>query len=160
MLSCLRFAFLLTTCLVFSAVSWAEEPPADDSSAPSAAEETTTEETTADSGDSADAGDDLNEDGTYDKTIRWATASEVDNFGYDIFRGPSEDGPFERLTEDPIAGAGTTDEPSYYTYIDEGLDPSRDYYYYIESISMHGERERFTPIQRVPARQPTEEPQD
>ncbi len=88
----------------------------------------------------------------YDKTIRWATASEVDNFGYDIYRGESADGPFTRLTDEPITGAGTTDEPSYYTYIDKGLDPTKDYYYYVESISMFGQRERFTPIQKVAAR--------
>ena len=86
------------------------------------------------------------------KTIRWATASEVDNFGYDVYRGESEEGPFTRLTAEPIAGAGTTDEPSYYTFVDDTLEPGTDYYYYVESISVHGERERFTPIQKVPAK--------
>ncbi len=133
---------------------FAQEPSTDSPADQAAAEEATQE------GDDKAQGDDLNEDGTYNKTIRWATASEVDNFGYDIFRGLSEDGPFERITEEPIAGAGTTDEPSYYTHVDEGLDPSVDYYYYIESISMHGVRERFTPIQKVAARQPAEESQD
>ena len=45
-------------------------------------------------------------------TLKWTTASEVDNFGFDIFRGSSEDGPFERVNETPIAGAGTVDEPA------------------------------------------------
>ena len=37
------------------------------------------------------------------------------------------------------------------------LDPSLTYYYYVESISIHGVRERFTPIQKVEARPPDEE---
>lgn len=91
------------------------------------------------------------EDEKPSKTIKWATASEVDNFGYDVYRSEKEDGPFDRLTEDPIEGAGTTDEPSYYKFVDDTIDPRKDYYYYVESISIHGERERFTPVQRVKA---------
>lgn len=98
------------------------------------------------------AGEDTKaEDEKPSKTIKWATASEVDNFGYDVYRSESEEGPFDRLTEDPIEGAGTTDEPSYYQFVDDTIDPRKDYYYYVESISIHGERERFTPVQKVKA---------
>lgn len=82
----------------------------------------------------------------YANTLKWSTASEVDNFGYDIYRGEAEDGPFERITEDPVTGAGTTDEVSEYRFEDDTIDPYKLYYYYVESISMSGERERFTPI--------------
>ena len=44
-------------------------------------------------------------------TLRWTTASEVDNFGFDIFRAEAEEGPFTCMTEEPLLGAGTTDEP-------------------------------------------------
>ena len=79
-------------------------------------------------------------------TVRWSTASEVDNFGYDVYRGTDAEGPFERLTADPIPGAGTTDEPQKYSFVDEGIDPHQTYYYYVESISLAGVRERFTPV--------------
>ena len=95
-------------------------------------------------------------DGTVTKTLKWATASEVDNFGYDVYRGESSEGPFERRTEEPVLGAGTTDEPSYYEWVDQGLDPTKDYYYYVESISIHDERERFTPIIKVKAKIPSD----
>lgn len=85
-------------------------------------------------------------------TIRWATASEVNNFGYDVYRGPSENGPFTRLTPSPILGAGTTDETQRYEFVDRDIDPTKDYYYYVESISIHGEREKFTPVRKVPAK--------
>lgn len=79
-------------------------------------------------------------------TIRWATASEVDNFGYDVYRADREEGPFERLTPKPVAGAGTTDEPQRYAYPDKTIAEGKAYYYYVESISLDGIRERFTPI--------------
>ena len=80
--------------------------------------------------------------------LRWTTASELNNFGYHIYRGESEEGPFERLTDEPILGAGTTDEPSKYEFIDEDIDPYATYWYYIESVSKTGVKERFTPIFR------------
>ncbi len=87
-------------------------------------------------------------------TLRWSTASEVDNFGFDVYRGASEEGPFERLTIDPIPGAGTTDTPSQYQYVDETIDPGTTYYYYVESISLQGIREQFTPIIKANAKRP------
>ncbi len=95
----------------------------------------------------------------YRNTVRWSTASEVDNFGYDVYRGTSAEGPFERLTKDPVPGAGTTDEPQKYSFVDETIDPYETYFYYVESISLAGEREKFTPViqakpklQRSPSR--------
>lgn len=87
-------------------------------------------------------------------TIRWSTASEVENFGYDVYRGEAEDGPFVRLTAQPIPGAGTSDEPHKYAYVDKDIDPTKDYWYYVESVSYSGVRERFTPVQKAKAKQP------
>ena len=88
-------------------------------------------------------------------TIRWSTASEVDNFGYDVYRGDSPDGPFVRVTQEPVRGAGTSDEVHRYRFVDETIDPQKTYYYYVESISMSGRRERFTPVGRAKPKIPT-----
>ena len=93
-------------------------------------------------------------------TLKWTTASEVDNFGFDIFRGLSEDGPFDKITTDPLPGAGTTDEPQNYVFVDDSIDPSRDYFYFIESISLGGVREKFSPVIRSPAKKPVDASQD
>ena len=85
-------------------------------------------------------------------TPRWTTASEVENFGYDVFRGDSEEGPFTKLTESPLAGAGTTDETKKYEFRDDSIDPCKDYWYYVESISTTGAREKFTPVFKAPAK--------
>ncbi len=92
---------------------------------------------------------------------KWTTASESDNFGYDVYRGVSESGPFIKLTKNPILGAGTTDETHQYKFVDDSIDPCKDYWYYVESVSTNGTREKFTPVFKAPAkRQAGEKPSD
>lgn len=79
-------------------------------------------------------------------TITWSTASELDNFGFDVFRGLSESGPFVRLTPQPVPGAGTTDVTQSYEFVDDSIEPGVVYFYYVEAISLAGVRERFTPV--------------
>lgn len=92
-------------------------------------------------------------------TARWTTASEEENFGYDVYRGASEEGPFVKLTKQPILGHGTTDETHNYEFADDAIDPCKDYWYYVESISTSGVREKMTPTFKAPAkRSPKAEP--
>jgi hypothetical protein len=97
----------------------------------------------------ADTGTQARESNSFRNVIKWATASELNNFGFDVYRGESEDGPFQRINSDVIEGAGTSDTPHYYRHVDDSIDPRKTYYYYVESISMSGERRRFTPIDRA-----------
>ena len=83
-------------------------------------------------------------------TARWTTASEQDNFGFDVFRGDSENGEFTKLTKEPLLGAGTSDETHKYEFRDDTIDPCREYWYYVEGISTSGSREKFTPTFRAP----------
>lgn len=89
-------------------------------------------------------------------TARWTTASEEENFGYDVYRGDSEKGPFVKLTKQPILGNGTTPETHKYEFADDMIDPCKDYWYYVESISTNGSREKFTPVFHVPAKRHAE----
>ncbi|MFN7973823.1 MAG: hypothetical protein U0166_15990 [Acidobacteriota bacterium] len=77
----------------------------------------------------------------------------MDNYGYDVYRGEDESGPFERITAQPIPGAGTSDTPSKYEFVDDQVDPTKAYYYYIESISMQGVRQEATPVMRKAPKQ-------
>ena len=85
------------------------------------------------------------EPGKPKNTVRWTTASEMDNFGFDVYRSSTKDGKYKRMTKKPIAGAGTIDTPTKYIWVDETIDPTQEYWYYVESISMDGHREPFTP---------------
>ena len=86
-------------------------------------------------------------------TARWTTASEQENFGYDVYRGESEKGPFVKLTRQPILGNGTTNETHEYAYADDTIDPCKDYWYYIEAIATDGTREKVTGLFHAPAKQ-------
>lgn len=85
-------------------------------------------------------------------TVHWTTASEEENFGYDVFRGEQEKGPFAKLTREPMLGNGTTNETHKYKFVDDTIDPCREYWYYVESIASDGAREKFTPVFRAPAK--------
>src|SRR5690606_11717170 len=65
-------------------------------------------------------------------TARWTTASEQDNFGFDVYRGDTENGEFTKLTQEPILGAGTSDETHKYEFRDDTIDPCKEYWYYVE----------------------------
>jgi hypothetical protein len=88
--------------------------------------------------------------GALRNVIRWSTASEVDNFGFDVYRAEQEEGPFACITKQPVSGAGTSDEPVKYEYVDETITSGTQYYYYVESIAMSGVREKFTPTFKAP----------
>lgn len=54
--------------------------------------------------------------------LRWETAAEIDNSGFQIEVGATdEDRGFERLAF--VEGHGTTSEPHSYSYVASGLDP-------------------------------------
>lgn len=78
--------------------------------------------------------------------IRWVTQSEEETFGYDIYRSRSKQGPFERINTQSILGAGTTDLPQPYEFSDKDVENATVYWYYVESISLDGDRERVTPM--------------
>jgi hypothetical protein len=89
-------------------------------------------------------------------TLRWTTASELDSYGFDVYRSTSEDGQFETINDEPIAGAGTVDVPQDYKYDDRDIQPDTAYFYYVESISLAGKREKITPVFRAPPKQAAE----
>lgn len=79
-------------------------------------------------------------------TLRWTTASELDNYGFFVMRSDVEEGPFKPLHPKAIAGAGNSEMPHHYSYDDTAVEMGRTYFYYVESISTRGEREKFTPV--------------
>lgn len=77
--------------------------------------------------------------------LRWTTASEVDNYGFFVLRSETEEGPFMVLNKTPIPGAANSEVPKDYVYEDVEVIPGKTYYYYIESVSISGRKEKFSP---------------
>jgi hypothetical protein len=86
-------------------------------------------------------------------TLRWKT-NDVSNFGYDIFRAESEGGPFLKINDRPVPGTLKAGKVQTFEYEDHAIDPRKDYWYYVESITLAGERVRFTPTLKAPAKIP------
>ena len=85
-------------------------------------------------------------------TARWTTASEANTFAYDVYRSDSEDGKFVRVTKKPVLGNGTTSETHKYEFVDDTIDPCKDYWYYVEEITTAGERVKFTSVFKAKAK--------
>ena len=84
-------------------------------------------------------------------TLRWKT-NDVSNFGYDVYRAESEGGPFVKVNAQPVPGTLKPGKVQTFEYEDDAVDPRRDYWYYVESISLTGERMKFTPTLKAPAK--------
>jgi hypothetical protein len=85
-------------------------------------------------------------DGT--PTLLWATQSEVNNAGWNIYRSETED-QNESLQINPelILGAGTTSETTEYIFIDEyDVEYGTTYRYTLESVDFSGNTESYGPI--------------
>jgi hypothetical protein len=75
-------------------------------------------------------------------TLKWTTESEINNLGFDAYRSESLEGQFIKVNPAYIKGAGTDSTPHDYQFADENAVAGKTYYYYLETISFSGERDR------------------
>ncbi len=73
--------------------------------------------------------------------VEWATASELNNAGFNLLRSSARTGGFTQVNPQLIAGAGTTGERTTYRYTDTSAKPNTMYYYRIEEVSTGGVRQ-------------------
>ncbi len=73
--------------------------------------------------------------------VEWATASELNNAGFNLLRSSTRTGAFTQVNPQLIAGAGTTGERTTYRYTDTSAKPNTMYYYRIEEVSTGGVRQ-------------------
>ena len=82
-------------------------------------------------------------------TLFWTTQIEENNAYWSVYRSISQNlGQAIQLNIDEfIAGAGSTSEPTDYTYTDGyGVEENHTYFYWIESVEYSGETESFGPV--------------
>ena len=78
--------------------------------------------------------------------LRWTTQTEIENFGFNIFRSMQEDGEFERINEEIIEGAGNSVESRDYEFVDSTVESGKTYYYKLQDIDFNGQSEFHGPI--------------
>jgi hypothetical protein len=87
---------------------------------------------------------------TPEVVIRWATESEVDTLGFNLYRATSPKGPFQQINPflipssvDPLAGAE-------YEYLDSAVEGGQRYYYELEELEIDGTVNRVELTSAIP----------
>lgn len=84
-------------------------------------------------------------------TIQWATASETDVIGFNIYRAYEDDfSQAEQINFSLIPGHGTTTQPNEYSFIDETANVCITYHYWLESVNYGGTNDVYGSIQYDP----------
>ena len=82
--------------------------------------------------------------------LEWRTGSELDNLGFYVYRGLSENGPWTRLTSSLIPGLGSSAIGQAYAYRDTGLRNGTQYFYRLEDVDASSSATSHGPVSAVP----------
>ncbi len=85
-------------------------------------------------------------------TIQWATASETDVIGFNIYRAHEDNyEDADKVNFELIPGHGTTTQPQDYSFTDETADAYfTTYYYWLEAVNYGGTTDIYGSIQYDP----------
>lgn len=70
--------------------------------------------------------------------IEWSTVTEIDNAGFNVHRGTSEDGRYVQVNEEMIHARGGELEGASYSFTDRDVEEGVTYYYLLEDINLEG----------------------
>jgi len=90
--------------------------------------------------------------------LSWRTESELNNAGFNVYRGVRSDGEYQKLTSTLIPGAGTSPLPHDYSYEDRRVENGKTYYYKLEDVSIDGVSRFHGPVSATPQRGEVAEP--
>jgi len=82
--------------------------------------------------------------------LQWRTASELRNLGFHLYRATDPAGPYERITENPIPGLGSSPSGASYRHADSGLANDVPYFYRLEDIDERGALTLHGPVSATP----------
>lgn len=83
-------------------------------------------------------------------TLRWRT-TDVDVWGYDVFRAESEAGPFTKINDQLIDGR-IKNRAHEFSFVDDTIAAGKDYWYYVEAIDLMGKRTRLSAPMKAAAK--------
>ena len=78
--------------------------------------------------------------------LEWVTESEIDNFGFNIYKSEENDNNFAKINNVIIHGAGTVFKKQFYTFEDKNIETGQTYYYKLESVDFKGKVSLFEPV--------------
>jgi hypothetical protein len=83
-------------------------------------------------------------------TLRWETASEIDNAGFNVLRRPELGGPWERVNATLIPAQGDSLAGASYTFEHTGLTNGVRHEYKLEDLDLSGFNTLHPPTKAVP----------
>lgn len=78
--------------------------------------------------------------------IVWQTETEFDSAGFNIMRGRSETGPYEKINDRLIPASEDAVAGGDYSFADSEVTPGEQYYYQLEDIDLSGNVTSHAPI--------------
>ena len=71
-------------------------------------------------------------------TLNWATETEIDNAGFNIYRAESENGEYVKINAAIIFSKAGAAQGASYQFIDNNVRNRKTYYYKLEDIDLNG----------------------
>lgn len=82
--------------------------------------------------------------------VEWTTATEIDNAGFNLYRGLKKDGEKSKLNAELISAQGNELEGASYSFTDTDVTSGVTYYYWLEDVDLHGRSAMHGPVSTVP----------
>lgn len=79
--------------------------------------------------------------------VQWATETEVNTAGFNLYRSSSIEGPFERLNSELVYGAGDPLTGAEYEFVDSEIGRNQTYFYQLEELETNGSANRIDLVQ-------------
>lgn len=71
-------------------------------------------------------------------TVRWATATEVDTLGFNLYRATQPEGPFRQINQHLIPGSVDPLAGAEYEFVDSDVQRGQHYYYQLQEVEIDG----------------------
>ncbi|MCX5904611.1 MAG: hypothetical protein NTV89_14355 [Proteobacteria bacterium] len=82
--------------------------------------------------------------------IQWATESEIDNAGFNIYRAELENVEYAKINTSLIPAQGSSTQGASYEFIDNDVLNRKTYYYKLEDIDLNGASTMHGPVSATP----------
>ena len=82
--------------------------------------------------------------------LKWSTASEIDNAGFNLYRAESEDGSYIKINAALIPAEGSPSRGASYEFTEGDVQNRKTYYYKLEDIDINGISTMHGPVSAVP----------
>ena len=82
--------------------------------------------------------------------LKWATETELDNAGFNLYRSEAENGQYDKINASLIPAQGSPIQGASYEFTDTDVQNRKTYYYKLEDIELNGTSTMHGPVSAKP----------